>query len=143
MERSLVADTGGLLRALACDPTGAPSWPDYAAALQKAKAVIIPSLVLAEVDYFLRNHRKAMRKLIAEIVEPATTYEYEVVTPSDLVRALQIDAKFEKLRLGLVDGLVAAIAERRCIYRILTIDRRDFGVIRIGHKFTTPLIPIP
>ena len=57
-----------------------------------------------------------MRKLIAEIFDPATRYEYELPLPSDLVRALELDAKFRDLNLGLVDGTVAAVAERRKIY---------------------------
>ena len=45
-----------------------------------------------------------MRKLIAEIFDPGTRYEYELPLPSDLVRALELDAKFKDLNLGLVDG---------------------------------------
>jgi predicted nucleic acid-binding protein len=67
-----------------------------------------------------------MRRLVAELLDPATTYEPEALLPNDLVRALEIDAKFAQLRFGLVDGTVAAIAERRRIYRLLTTDRRDF-----------------
>jgi hypothetical protein len=50
--------------------------------------VIVPALILAEVDYFLRAERTAMRKLIREIVDPATTYELEPVSAADLARAL-------------------------------------------------------
>ena len=55
------------------------------------------------MDYFLRHERAAMRKLIAEIFDPSTRYEYEPPRPSDLVRALELDAKFKDLNLGLVD----------------------------------------
>jgi len=108
----LVADTGGLLRALASRPGGEPAWPDYAEALTGASVVFVPSLVLAEVDYFLRNERAVMRKLIGEILDPETTYELVMTTPADLVRALVVDAKFDDLKLGLVDGMVAAVCER-------------------------------
>ena len=84
-----------------------------------------------------------MRKLVAELFDPATTYEFEAALPSDIVRALQIDAKFSELELGLVDGIVAAVAERRRVYRILTIDRRDFGVLRIGERYTRSLSLLP
>src|SRR5262249_21985265 len=82
--------------------------------------------------YFLRAERRAMRRLIAEIFGPATRYEYELPVAADIVRALELDAKFEALGLGLVDGIVAAVAERRRVYRVLTSDRRDFGAIRVG-----------
>jgi predicted nucleic acid-binding protein len=103
----------------------------------------VPSLVLAEVDYFLRGHRAAMRRLVAEIFDPSTTYEYEATIPADVVRALHIDAHFADLELGLVDGIVAAIAERRRVYRVLTTDRRDFSVLRVGERYTQALTLVP
>ena len=84
-----------------------------------------------------------MRRLVAELLDPATTYELEALLPNDLVRALEIDAKFAQLRLGLVDGTVAAIAERRRIYRVLTTDRRDFVALRVGARWDRALVVIP
>ena len=115
MSRPLIADTGGLLRALARSPSAAAAWPEFQAALVSASLIVVPALVLAEVDYFLRSERAA-------------------TAPPDLVRALQIDAKFAGLKLGLVDGAVAAVAERRRILRILTTDRRDFLALRVGAR---------
>lgn len=143
MSSALIADTGGLLRALARTPNLRPSFPDYQAALTVASLVIVPALVLAEVDYFLRDQRAAMRKLIAEIFDPTTRYEYESPRPSDLVRALELDARFEDLSLGLVDGTVAAVAERRQVYRVLTTDRRHFSALRIGPRLSRALELVP
>ncbi len=143
MTPPLIADTGGLLRALARNAAGQPSFPEFEAELKSASLVIVPALVLVETDYFLRRNRGAMRTLVAEIFDPATRYEYEVPIPSDLVRALELDARFADLELGLVDGIVAAIAERRAIYRILTTDRRDFGAIRIGPRLSKALDLLP
>ena len=143
MRGALVADTGGLLRALARRPDGGASWPDYEEALLSASLIIVPGLVLAEVDYFLGRERRAMRKLVAEIFDPGTTYDYEPATPTDLVRALEIDGKFAELELGLVDGLVAAIAERRRVPRVLTTDRRDFSSLRVGPRWDRALVLLP
>jgi len=143
LTRPIIADTGGLLRALARTPHNRASFHDYETALTSASLVIVPGLVLAEVDYFLRDQRAAMRKLIAEIFDPATRYEYEVPLPSDLVRALELDARFKDLNLGLVDGTIAALAERRQIYRVLTTDRRDFTAIRIGPRLSRALELLP
>ncbi len=140
---TVVADTGGLLRALARTPGGQPSFPEYERVLTSAAAIIVPGLVLVEVDYFLREDRKAMRKLVAEIFDTATRYEYELPLPSDIARALELDGRFQELSLGLVDGTVAAVAERRRIYRVLTSDRRDFGVIRIGPRLARALELLP
>ncbi|MSP62353.1 MAG: PIN domain-containing protein [Myxococcales bacterium] len=143
MGRPVVADTGGLLRALARRPDGAPAWPEYARALREASRVIVPSLVLAEVDYFLREHRPAMRTLIGELFDPETSYEFEPTTPADLARAMAIDEKFHSLELGLVDSLVATIAERRRVHRVLTIDRADFTALRVGERFQQRLEVVP
>ena len=139
----IVADTGGLLRALACTADGKPTFPEYENILTTASVVIVPGLVLAEVDYFLRNNRLAMRKLVAEIFDPATRYEFELPLPSDIVRALELDARFNKLNLGLVDGTVIAVAERRRVYRVLTTDRRDFGAVRLGPRLARALELLP
>lgn len=139
----IIADTGGLLRALARTPAGQPAFPEYERILTSAAAVIVPGLVLAEVDYFLRTERKAMRRLIAEIFDPATRYEYELPLAADIARALELDAKFEDLGLGLVDGTVAAVAERRRVYRVLTSDRRDFSVVRVGPRLSRALELLP
>lgn len=143
MRAPVVADTGGLLKALARTSDDQPSFPEYQEIVVGASVVIVPALVLAEVDYFLRQNRAAMRKLIAEIFDPMTRYEYELPLPSDLVRALQFDAKFKQLDLGLVDATVAALAERRGVYRVLTTDRRDFGAIRVGPYYSRPLELVP
>ena len=143
MSPPIVADTGGLLRALARTRAGAASFPEYETVLTAASLVIVPALVLAEVDYFLRANRAAMRKLVAEVFDPGTRYEYELPLPSDVVRALELDARFKNLGLGLVDGTVAAVAERRRVYRVLTTDRRDFGAIRIGARLARALELLP
>ncbi|MBI2841417.1 MAG: VapC toxin family PIN domain ribonuclease [Acidobacteria bacterium] len=143
MTAPIIADTGGLLRALARTSDGGASFPDYESVLISARLVVVPGLVLAEVDYFLRENRAAMRNLVAEVFNARTRYEYEVPLPSDIVRALELDAKFANLHMGLVDGTVAAVAERRQIYRLLTTDRRDFGAIRIGPRFNRALELLP
>ena len=143
MSRPIIADTGGLLRALARRRDLQPSFPEYQTVLTSASLVIVPALVLAEVDCFLRDQRAAMRKLIAEIFDPGTRYEYELPLPSDLVRALELDAKFKDLNLGLVDGTVAALAERREVYRVLTTDRRDFSALRVGPRLSRALELLP
>ena len=84
-----------------------------------------------------------MRKLIRDIVDPATTYELEPVSASDLARALQLDAKFHQLQIGLVDGAVAAVAERRRVLRVLTVDRQDFGALRVGPRYSQALTLLP
>jgi len=131
------------LRALARNRDGGAPWPSYEETLRSASRVFVPSAILPEVDYFLRDDRPTMRKLISEIFDPGTTYRYEAVSPADIVRALQLDAKFADLQPGLVDCSVAAVAERTGVYRILTSDRRDFGALRVGARLDRALRPVP
>lgn len=105
--------------------------------------MVVPALVLAEVDYFLRHDRRAMGRLIADVLDPRTTYQLEPTTLADLSRAMTLDAKFRDLEIGLVDGVVAAVAERRGIDRILTIDRNDFGPLRVGRRFDRAFEIVP
>ena len=72
-----------------------------------------------------------------------TPHEYGQPLPSDIVRALELDARFAKLNLGLVDGTVVTVAERRPIYRVLMTDRRDFAAIRVGPRLTRALEQLP
>ena len=143
MRGALVADTGGLLRAVAAKPDGSAQYPEFEAALLDASRIFVPAIVLAELDYFLSSERSVMRRLAAEIFDPETTYEYVPTTPEDVTRGLELDEKFGGLKLGLVDGVVAAVAERMRVFRVLTTDRRDFSAIRVGARFTRALVLVP
>jgi predicted nucleic acid-binding protein len=140
---ALVADTGGLLRAFAATPDGKAAHPTFEKALISATRVLVPALVLAEVDYFLREHRQVMRALAAEIFDPKTTFEYVGTTPEVVARALELDATFRELELGLVDGVVAAVAERTRVWRVLTTDRGDFTALRVGPRLDRALVLVP
>jgi hypothetical protein len=80
-----------------------------------------------------------MRQLVAEVFNPATTFEYHHATPEDILRAMQLDQKFHELEIGLVDGVVAAIGERLRIYRIRGGPRgHRAGDVRSGAARTLP-----
>ena len=143
MRGAIVADTGGLLRAIAAGPKGMALYPEFEAALLDASRIFVPAMVLAEVDYFLSSARPVMRRLATEIFDPATTYEYVPTSPEDVARGLVLDEKFATIELGLVDGVVAAVAERMRVFRILTTDRRDFGALRVGPRFRKSLVVVP
>ncbi len=58
-------------------------------------------------------------------------YLIEWGEPADLQRALQLDRTYHDLALGLVDGVVMAVAERLEARAILTLDLRDFGAVTL------------
>lgn len=136
MSGPLLLDTGGWLEALA----GEEPW---ARQVEDATELIVPGLVLAEVDYHLRHRRREMRRLLVDIERGA--YRYEPPTNADLARARELDEKFKRVDLGLVDASIAALAERLDLYRVLTIDS-DLAVVRVGPRYERALelaCPLP
>ncbi len=67
----------------------------------------------------------------------------EVVSPSDARydRALVLMHKYRDLPMDLVDGLLVALAEERGARDVLTLDRRGFGVYRIGGRARFRILP--
>src|SRR5205807_2369082 len=49
--------------------------------------------------------------------------------PPTWLERCKLDAKFHQMKIGFVDGFVAAVAERRRVLGVLTVDRRDFGSV--------------
>jgi len=115
----VICDTGALLDYLVED---AVDHRLFRNAIDRARTRYIPGLVLAEVDYFLRNERQAMQTFMRDVARGAFTY----VPPSlhQLSRAMEIDRRYADLGLGLVDGSVVALAEALGIRRLATRDVR-------------------
>jgi hypothetical protein len=100
-------------------------------------AVIIPTVILAEVDYLLREHLGIGAELdfLDGIREGA--YTIESPTSVDLNRCRDLIAQYRDLDLGLADASVMATAARLGIDRILTLDQRHFRsvVSKSGRPF--------
>ena len=135
---AVLCDTGALLDYLVA---GATDHKAFREAIDGARARYVPGLVLAEVDYFLRKERAAMRALMEDLRRGAFTYAPP--TQAILARAMEIDRQFAGLSLGLVDASIAALAEDLGLYRIATRDVRHFGAIRLrgGHRFELVVQP--
>ena len=60
-----------------------------------------------------------------------------------LTRAVEIDRAYKKLRLGLVDASIVALAERVGVTRIATRDVRHFSAVRLrdGRPFEFAVVP--
>jgi len=123
---ALLCDTGALLDYLSA---GAPDHAAFRGAIDSARARYIPGLVLAEVDYFLRNERKAMAALMRDLARGAFTYA--APTLGSLARAMEIDRQYADLGLGLVDASIVALAEEVGIVRLATRDVRHFSAVRL------------
>jgi len=128
----IVADTSAVLALLDADDAHHESlrllWeadPD---------AWVLPWAVLPEIDYLARRHLgvAAARLFLRDVMDGSFAVEHG--RPADLIRAHELDAQYADLDLGLVDGVVAAVAERLGASAIATLDERDFGPLELSGK---------
>jgi predicted nucleic acid-binding protein len=119
----------------------APDHQMFRKAIDRARTRYVPGLVLAEVDYFLRDERRAMAALVEDLQRGAFTL---VPTTLPLLeRAMTIDLHYEDLRLGLVDAYLVAVAEFLGVPRIATRDVRDFGAVKLRDGKSLELVAPP
>jgi uncharacterized protein len=135
---ALICDTGALLDYLVA---AAPDHETFRGAIDRARARYVPGLVLAEVDYFLRGERRAMRAFMADLERGAFTYAPPTIPL--LQRAMAIDRRYAALELGLVDASVVALAEHLGLTRLATRDVRHFSAVRLGDGRAFDLVVIP
>jgi uncharacterized protein len=100
-------------------------------------AWVLPWAILPEVDYLLRTHvsAEAARLFLADAAEHGFTVEWGEA--ADLARARELDTRYADMGVGLVDGVVAAVAERVRAGAIATLDVRHFGAMELAG---TPLL---
>jgi predicted nucleic acid-binding protein len=103
--------------------------------------IILPAPTLGEIDYLLRVRlgNPALLRFLADIQEGAFTVES--LTIADLRRCAALIEKYRNLDLGLSDASVVAVAERAGTNRILTVDRRNFRVMRSARGRPFQLLP--
>ncbi len=103
--------------------------------------LLLPAVILPELMYHLNSiggtHAviKGLRTIQAgrlEIVEHQA---------ADYHRATEILENYSDSRIDFVDACIMALAERLTITRILTFDRRDFGLYRPAHCEYFDLLP--
>jgi predicted nucleic acid-binding protein len=92
-------------------------------------AWILPWAILPEVDYMVRRHLGPDTAALFLKDVQAFRFPVEHSQPIDIQRAVALDTKYNGLNLGLVDGVVAAVAERLRADAIATLDVRHFGAI--------------
>ena len=135
---ALVCDTGALLDYLV---GSAPDHKLFRNAIDQARTRYVPGLVLAEVDYFLRDERQAMQVFMQDLARGA--FSYAPPTIGQLARAMDVDRRFAGLGLGLVDGSIVALADSLGIRRLATRDVRHFAAVRLrdGRAFDLVVQP--
>ena len=92
---------------------------------------VVPWAVIPELDHLARKKlgRAAAEVVCADLAEGRFLVEWG--EPHDLRRTLELDREYRDLSLGLVDGVVMAVAERLEARAIATLDLRDFGAVTL------------
>ena len=125
----IVADTGAVLALLDADE----EHHETLRALFEADpgAWCLPWAVLPEVDYLLatRLGDKVERAFADDLAGGA--FHVEWGETADLLRAAELNARYKSLRLGLVDGVVMAVAERLGAAAIATLDVKHFAAVKL------------
>ncbi len=102
---------------------------------------LLPDVVLPELAYLIK--RELNLKALITFLRLVADGEYQLVrtTESDLERAAEILEQYDDNNIDLVDACIVAIAERLEIQKILTVDRRHFGVFKPKHCESFRLLP--
>lgn len=135
----MICDTGPILAALdAADP----DHDRCARLLLDTEAdLVVPTLVLAEVDYWC-HERLSVAAWLAFLDDLlAGVYRHEPPTPTDLERCRALQQQYDDLGLGVVDASVVALAERFEETTVATLDHRHFSVVRPRHAQALTLLP--
>lgn len=136
---ALICDTGPLLAALDRDD------PDHTACARllahTAEDLIVPGLVLAELDYWCGKLGLELAWLAFLDDVEAGAWRIDWPTPTDLRRARQLQEAYADLGIGVVDSSVIALTERLDETKLATLDRRHFSVVRPIHVAALRLLP--
>lgn len=106
-----------------------------------SQELAIPVTVLPEATYLIARYisHRAMRRFVSQLRDPA--WHIENLSSSDLHRAYQILEQYDDAALDFTDATIVAMAERLNIGILLTLDQRDFRMIRPKHTDYFTILP--
>jgi len=136
---SLIVDTSGVIASMNRNDAAHRS---VSAALQaEAGPLILPVLVIAEVDYLALRYlgQRAEETFLEDVSQGA--FAREELRDEDLDRGLEIIRRYSSHKIGIVDATLVALAERLNIDRVLTLDFRHFRTLKIRDRRPFTIVP--
>lgn len=135
----IVADTGGVLALLDRSDRHHKAVRQL---FEEDGSWILPWAILPEVDYLATKHlgAKVATAFVQDLKEGLFTVDANV--GRDLPRAAALLERYPTLRLGLVDAVVMAQAERHHARTIVTLDARHFRAVRLSLNPPPRLMPV-
>jgi predicted nucleic acid-binding protein len=128
----IVLDASGLLSAL---DESQPRHEDARRALDnETPPYLLSPFVVAEVDYLIVRDAGVDAELDFLRAVADRTYELVPFEVDDVVRALEIVARYRDLGIDVSDASLVVLAERYGTTRVLTLDERHFRALRVGRK---------
>ena len=114
---------------------------DCVKALESEFSPLLPEVVLPELAYLVIGNLGY--KVWISFLRSISNGELPIIsaTLQDLNRSAEILEKYQDSKIDFVDSIIMAIAERLEITRILTVDRRDFGLFRPQHCDAFEIVP--
>ncbi len=136
---ALIVDAGALFAQADRDD---PEHEAVAAALREERDTLVSTqLAVAEADYLILNRLGVEAELAFLEDLAAGTFLVECLSRADLTTARDLVLKYDDLRPGLADCSIVIIAARYKTRRLLTLNQRDFRVMRPLQGGTFTLLP--
>jgi predicted nucleic acid-binding protein len=101
--------------------------------------LVIPTLVVAEVTYFIGSRLGSDAE--ARFLAGLAGLDVEAPTPDDWPRVAELVDQYGDYPLGGTDASVIALAERLGTPTVVTLDRRHFSAVRPRHCDALTLLP--
>lgn len=126
----IIADTGAVYALLDANDEHHATVRDLYQA--DPDAWVLPWAVLPEIDYLVlsRLGDPVEAAFLGDLADGTFTVEWGA--EGDLERAHDLNRQYRALKLGLVDGVVMAVAERLRAQAIATLDLKHFGAVKIA-----------
>ncbi len=103
--------------------------------------IILPVPAVTETAYFLAKNKGIEE--IAKFLDSLSVTKFQLEPPNaeDYRRAAEILRKYNDANIDFVDACIVAIAERLNVTKILTVDRRHFGIFKPLHCKAFEILP--
>ena len=103
--------------------------------------LLLPTVVLVELTYLLqaRLGHSAMRFFVQQLEH--SPLQLQAITRADMSRIYELLNQYADMQLDFVDAAVVTLAERLNVRCVLTVDERDFRVIRPRHCDYFEILP--
>jgi predicted nucleic acid-binding protein len=134
----MIVDTSGVLAAL---DDREPRHAAALASLRGRRPRLLSPFVLAELEYMIgrRSGGRAQRAFLADVADGV--YRIEPFDASDVREARDVIGQYEDLTIGLADASLVVLARRHDDLELLTLDERNFRVVRGPRDRPFTLLP--